>query len=436
MKVLIISNNSFSKTANNGKTLCSIFSEFKSSDIAQLYFGENESPYEEFCDNYYRVTELDILNSILNLSFTTSSSHNKLVSALRNDTHKEPKWFSTLKKYNKKLSLIRETIWCFKTWDSPSLNRWIEDFKPDAIFALLGSNIYVHNIAVYLSEKYKLPLFVYFTDDYVINSTAKGIVERIHYRLLCNQYKKTVSKACKSYAIGEKMQKDYSIMYGKPFGVLGNSIDMTKYSHIMPVTLKNDEPIIISYMGGLHSGRWKSISELGGLIKEINERYHYKVRIKVFSAAEPSKEMQTSFAESGVEYCGSLDSAGVIKQMENSHFLLHVESFGKMDRTYVKYSVSTKISEYLSSNRMVMAYGPHEVASMQLLCNNRLGCCFTDLDTKEGILGKISAAIQNYNSYNHSLPKQYVMDNYDKTIMSQRLIEDMRKALHDVELSK
>ena len=83
-----------------------------------------------------------------------------------------------------------------------------------------------------------------------------------------------------------------------------------------------------------------------------------------------------------------------------------------------------------------MAYGPHEVASMQLLCNNRLGCCFTDLDTKEGILGKISAAIQNYNSYNHSLPKQYVMDNYDKTIMSQRLIEDMRKALHDVELSK
>jgi len=65
MRVLVVSSSSFSDTGNNGKTLCSLFSNLKSRDIAQLYFGTNEEPYVEFCDNYYRITETDILNRCL-----------------------------------------------------------------------------------------------------------------------------------------------------------------------------------------------------------------------------------------------------------------------------------------------------------------------------------------------------------------------------------
>ena len=56
MKVLVVATNSFSKTENNGKTLCSFFSNFNPENIAQLYFGVGENPYIEFCNNYYRVT--------------------------------------------------------------------------------------------------------------------------------------------------------------------------------------------------------------------------------------------------------------------------------------------------------------------------------------------------------------------------------------------
>ena len=75
MRILVISNNSFSKTENNGKTLCSIFSGFEPNELAQLYFGVGEEPNEEFCSNYYRVTEFDILKSIYSRSHTTVNTH-------------------------------------------------------------------------------------------------------------------------------------------------------------------------------------------------------------------------------------------------------------------------------------------------------------------------------------------------------------------------
>ena len=429
MRVLVVSYNSFSETGNNGKTLCSLFSNLKSSEIAQLYFGTNEVPYAEFCDNYYRVTETDILKSLLNFSFCTHNSHSELVSSINNGTNKEAWWFRTLKRCEKKIRLVREALWKFNTWDTDELDAWIKEFKPDVVFALLGSSMHVHNIAIRLSEKYRLPLFTYFTDDYVINSTARGLVENIHFRMLCILYKKTIRKSCKAYVIGKKMQKDYSEAYSKPFGVLGNCIDMDKYSHIQPCRIIKSESIIISYMGALHSNRWVSISDLGNIIKEINAEYGFQIHLKVFSTAAPSREIMTSFEKSGVEFCGGLDSLGVIKQMEQSHFLLHVESFDQLNRTYVKYSISTKISEYLSSNRGVMAYGPHEVASMELLCENGFGCSMTDLDSREEIKKKIYDAIDGYNGHDYSLSKQFVLQNYNKEIVSRRLIDEMANSV-------
>ena len=151
--------------------------------------------------------------------------------------------------------------------------------------------------------------------------------------------------------------------------------------------------------------------------------------IKVFSTATPDRKIMASFEQSGVQFCGGLDSSGVITQMENSHFLLHVESFDKVNRTYVRYSISTKISEYLSSGRGIIAYGPHEVASIELLNNNSFGCCITDLDSSEDIEKKILEAISGYNNYDYSLSKQYVSHNYNKAIVSQQLVADMAASI-------
>ncbi len=429
MRVLVVGDGSFSKTENSGKTLCSFFANFAPENLAQLYFGLGEAPYEEFCNNYYRVTVVDILRSMFNRIPTTTNSHEELISNIKNNTYSKIPWY-----YRKlyRWKFVREFVWEKGTWDSPDLKRWVEEFKPEAIFAILGSNLYVHKIAIRLSERYNLPMFVYFTDDYYVNTTTKGLKGMIRLRLLRKQYKETMAKAHTAYAIGEKMQKTYSAIFSKPFGILGNAIDIDKYSHISPKKIEKGDTIVISYIGALHSNRWKTIAALGEFIKEVNRRLDdHKVCIKVFSSTGLRKRISKAFAESEIEFCGVLDTEGVIKQMEASHFLLHVESFDKKSIAFVKYSVSTKISEALSSNRMLLAYGPHDVASMQLLMDNNLGCPFTELNTKEEIVSKICAAIENYNNYDYTSSKQFVLDNYAKDIMTSRLESDLAKAINE-----
>ncbi len=430
MRVLVIANSAFSKTENSGKTLCSIFANFSPENLAQLYFNvnDNEVPHEEFCNNYYKITEIDILNSIRKRTPATTNAHKAQIENLRNNTHKVP-WHYR-KMYSQRFKLIRELVWKSNTWDSPDLKKWIEDFNPDAIFAMLGSNLYVHKIAIRLSKRYNIPMFIYFTDDYYVDSTVKGLMSYIHYRRLRKQYKDTIAKMHTAYTIGEKMQTDYSKIFSKPFGILGNGIDVEKYSLLVPRKIEKSDTLIVSYIGALHSNRWKTIAALGEIIKEVNRQLNgNKVCIKVFSPTRLRTKMLKAFQQAEIEFCGSLDSAGVIKQMEESHFLLHVESFDKASRTFVKYSVSTKISECLASNRIILAYGPHEVASMQLLQNNNFGCCLTDLDTKEAMVRKICAAVENYNTYDYASSKQFVLDNYTKEIMTNRLEGDLSQAI-------
>ena len=60
--------------------------------------------------------------------------------------------------------------------------------------------------------------------------------------------------------------------------------------------------------------------------------------------------------------------------MKKADILLHVESNDLQYRSLTRLSVSTKIPEYLISGRLLLAFGPAEVASIKLLSDHNVGC--------------------------------------------------------------
>ena len=62
-KVLIMSHNVLSPTSSMGKTLISYFHDCETSDLAQFYI-HSEVPTDTLCQNYYRVTDKDMIKSI------------------------------------------------------------------------------------------------------------------------------------------------------------------------------------------------------------------------------------------------------------------------------------------------------------------------------------------------------------------------------------
>ena len=80
-----------------------------------------------------------------------------------------------------------------------------------------------------------------------------------------------------------------------------------------------------------------------------------------------------------------------------------------------------------SSKRYVIAYGPHEVASIALIKDNNFGCVLTDLDSYESKKNKIISAIETYNNNDYTRQWNYVQEYYDKDKVSKMLLNDMKE---------
>lgn len=386
MKVLVISHNPFSKTQNNGKTLEAIFNNYSKDCISQLFFS-NLCPDVDYCKNYFRITDQDVIcNSVFKYKkkrFTKDFEATEGIQVNQN------KLYSRLKRKIQQFPFVRDLIWTIGNWQYNDLICWIESNHPDYIFFAAGPYNFSHRIARFISDKFHIPLVVYFTDDYYINPINRNWFDRFEKIRMARFYNKTIQKASLYYAIGNKMAKVYGLHFNKEFHYIMNMVSLKE-----KLDMKPHKGIIISYFGGLHSNRWKQIVRLGNILKKININKEFPIQLYVYSQSL-SEEIANSFKISNVEYKGFVSSECIIPELSKSDILLHVESDDAYYKSLTKLSVSTKLPEYLSTGRCVLGFGPKEVASMELLSENRIGFVIPSSMNDNDVKNQLEILIQN-----------------------------------------
>jgi hypothetical protein len=388
MKILIISHNAFSNVSNNGKTLSSLFKNWPKEDIAQLFFHSNENLDYSVCLNYYQITDLDILNSLIHFS---SHCGKKLQVNNNIQTQNRGSYLMSLMKEKERLVVFRDIMWKTNIWKTKELDKWIRDFSPQLIFFIGGGAGFSHEIAFWISVRYTLPLCVFFTDDYVLNPLKENLIDFIQAYRKRNFFNKTIGHAEKCFVIGDMMANAYSKHYHKKFISLMNCVDIPLYRKA-----KRNTRIIFSYFGGLHLNRWKSIAKLGLLLFEASKLSNVAYVFNVYSASKIDNKIQESFILSGVNFRGCIESPELEEKMRMSDVLVHVESFEKRYSTLTKYSVSTKIPEYLASGRCVLAFGPMNIASIRLLAENNISIFINGNDSNECTIDKLKMTLEEY----------------------------------------
>lgn len=410
LRILIISNNPFSSYTNNGKTLESLFSWVPQSDLFQLYFHNSQEPDFFFCKNYFKVTDLEVIKTICNFK----SCGNKVC----NDSTKNvSNWTETnkiVKKNRSSLLIFRDILWKigYNKFKRKNLYEWFETISPDLIFFVAGNCGFAHEISLDLSKRYNVPLYTYFTDDYIIYPQYTNLLEVLQKFRLKGIYEKTIKRSVSCFSIGEEMSKVYSLKYNKNFIPIMNSVNL---SSIPPKTIKS--PIIISFFGNLELNRWKMIARFANKLKLVEKLFNMDVLVKVYSMSILDDEMVSTFKQSNIEFCGFVSGDSFKEALKNSNILLHVESDDKVYSSLTRLSVSTKIPEYLVSNRPIIAYGPSDVASISLLQKNKIGYV---IDCKEedsvitDLLKKYINEIITGNNYICKRAYNFVAQNYDK----------------------
>lgn len=413
--VLIVSHNSLSAHANNGKTLHSIFYEWEKEHLAQLYF-QDEIPESLRFKKFFRIRDIDIIQRIFRLSSECGRAVEPREFVPNHRDASSGFVFSIiqkLKKYDLLRRIFREFIYGTRLWRTKKLNTWINEFKPNAIF-LVGSNYpFAFVIGRRIAAELKIPLFVYLTDDYILNNSSRNIFEKALSARLKRKLTQCVTDAKDVFVIGSDMEKAYEIYFGRKFFHLMNSIEFDK----KPTAKKyeNKGHIEIVYAGGLTLGRGDALCEFSQLAVQAALISNITFSISVYSIESPSLQLQKSFDSSHITFRGRLSGDELKAALNSADFLLHVESSCNKFKSKTKLSVSTKIPEYLSMGVCMIACGPSDISSISLIRNNSIGIVIADSDSFESRVENLSKHFSNPDLCEHiaSVGCRFAFENFN-----------------------
>lgn len=408
MKILLVSHNCFSTTQSMGKTFASLFSDFSAEELMQLYLYPT-LPNTDQCTNLFRITDRDVLNSLLHCDPKCGRVIRSEEIRPDNTLYEEASNTEVYRKTRKAEILARrarDSMWMLGKWKSRELKAWLLDNKPDIVFYALGDAIFSQNIAMWAADFLKIPLVTYVCDEfYYYYRNLKNPFSRILCIPLTRNIKKTIKHSARLITICEELGEAYQKTFGVPYTTI-----MTGSSFPAGSLTIDDHARQISYIGNLTLNRWKSVQEIAVALKQVNAERNEDYKLVYYGSED---DHLNGYAE----YGGRLDSCGVQNVMSKSRLLIHTESFEKEFRDRLRYSVSTKVADSLASGNCLLAYGPGDLASIRYLekeqcafvCDDRtaLTDCIrravTDEKTRSEVKSRaVETARRNHNSLENS----------------------------------
>ena len=394
-RVLIISSCCFSKSESNGKVLESLFGAFQKNQIAQFYVRDDE-PDWTFCDNYFRVTDKDIIKCLTSKSgghlIKSNSSNGSQLSG--GSVHSNTSGANERKvKKDAFILFLRNLAWKFSPWEKRTeFLSWLKDFDPDVIFVLVGENPFLLDLArktasllkkklvVYSSEAYYLKDYNYF----VPSSMAGKIIYPLFHRIYKQSYKKLMKETDSVLYICPKLMDDFQKIFQVKSAVLypSSTINIDVYD-----SNTSSGKLRISYLGNLGLDRHKSIIEIGKALQELTPSQS----IEVFGGCPNLIKVELEKAP-GVNYHGVVPFEQVVKEIEKSDILVHVEGFNPFYVEDTKYGFSTKIADSLMSGRCFFIYAPDTVACYEYVHSFNPHCTASSF---EEMKNKLNALISN-----------------------------------------
>ena len=146
LRVLVVSHNVFSRENNMGRALAGLLSGWDPDALSQLYFCP-EQPSLPLCRRYFRVTDLDALRSLWR---RRGQGQALPVDGAAGRVKPPPPagWVYRLghRCRTPLLGLLRDGLWALALWDSPQLQAFLAEARPDVILFAAGEAVFSHRI--------------------------------------------------------------------------------------------------------------------------------------------------------------------------------------------------------------------------------------------------------------------------------------------------
>lgn len=390
--VLVISNNCFSKSDSNGRTLANLFVGWPKENLAQFYI-QNTEPEFDYCEQYYRLTDRQALASlygkrpdgVISLGHVMNQSHESTPAQRR--------------KRNALSMIVRDFVWSSGHWKTRYFNEWLSEIQPDIVVLQAGDCPFMFYLAVDIKRQYNAKLLIYNTEGYYFKDfdyfRAKGIAQ-IFYPLFHRRLKRAVNKAynCCDFAVFncEELESDYKRVFTIQSKVIFNATSLHPCHNPWK---KETDSFTTIYAGNLGVGRAESLVLVANALHSISKEYSIQVYGKL-----PNDKIADLFSNcEGIDFRGFVSYDKLISIQQEADLLLHVESFDSFHRKDSKYAFSTKIADSLALGTCFLVFAPSEFASSRYLIQNHAAHVVTEQVALEGTLRKIINDLEYRNKF-------------------------------------
>lgn len=375
-KVLLISVDPFNRSNGIGITLSNIFEGWEKDKIAQIYISDI-NPIQDVCNNYFhlkpKAAYWDYYFRFLLAKFNKRYLTEGVPAAVP--------LTSTNKTIKNIIHINLRAILDFSPLLLPNnLIKWIRQFDPDIIYSNLASArmIKLTNI---IAENLNKPIVPHFMDDWPLILFTQNELGGLARKYFEKYFKKMLRMSNGGLCISNLMSVEYQKRYELPFTTIGNCVDDSAF--ICPNSSDSLPVFKIIYVGGLHLNRWESILDIAKAIEQINKSGQ-SIQLIIYSPEEDVTSYQYHFQSfKNTILKGSIKGKQVLSVLKNASMVLYVESFKDNFIKFIRYSLSTKIPQYMASGKPILAYGPTYLASIQHIIKSNSGMVISNNDKQD-----------------------------------------------------
>lgn len=354
-KVLVLSIPPWNNTSN---TFSDLFSGWDKNSIANIYCRGGK-PESDVCDRYFCINESAVIKSILKRGIKTGSTVERGEKTNSVSPKKSPK-------HSEILSMARDILWKMGKWNSAELKSFIKDFDPDVILFPIEGYTHFNNIAretVKLTGKKAIGYL--WDDNFTYKPHPTDILFLIRRFFVRRNIKKTVASCTKLFAINEKMQKEIKDVFGRDSVIITKGISPEVSADVR----ERNFPIKLCYAGKLIIGRDETLALLSKAIKEVNGEEN-KFELSVYTQTSLSEEQKKNLNLSGNVLKGAVPREELRKIYADTDILVFAEALSGKDKYAARLSFSTKITDYLSAGKPILALSPRDIAPTETLSQN------------------------------------------------------------------
>lgn len=390
-KILIVNGQSIYDNNATGITLRSVFSNYDENKILEVFYSQvpPENIKKEGIKSLRLDTKIVPLNYIIRKTINKNkiSSFNKDIQGIDIRSSKAKNSIKVILKYFV-LGLINYSPIIVKDKKLLSI---VDNFSPDVIYTL-GADIIPLKLANYFSKRYdSLPILLHYMDNWPQTKYSSSLLFRPFYNKLHSLLNDIQQSNKTALVISEKMAKEYDELFApvKHYPLM-NSIDANLlYYNESAEDECNKKVVTFAYLGGLHLDRDKQLLCIERAISTLNKKRE-KAQLVIYTSDTDREKYENEFTDA--VFRQYVDHKDIFKEYSKADVLVHIESFDTDLIKYTKYSISTKISEYMLSKKPILLFAPEELAVYQYVKDTNCGIC---VDNEKSLIEAIDFLSNN-----------------------------------------